>query len=89
MVDSGHQIDANRRVLTSAEASAISGLTRTHINYLIHRNILDAVRVGNAWLVYEDSLRAYIAEPRKPGPKPRPTSAGDSSMAEQKGNLGQ
>lgn len=88
MVDSGHQIDANCRVLTSAEASTISGLTRTHINDLFHRSILDAVRVGNAWLVYEDSLRAYIAEPRKPGPKPRPNSISDSSMPEAAGKQG-
>ncbi len=65
----GHQIDANRPVLTSAEASNISGLTQTHINYLIKQGRLDAVRVGKHWLVYEDSLRRYVAEPHKPGPK--------------------
>ena len=85
----GHQIDANRTVLTSAEASNVSGLTRTHINYLIHQGRLDAIRVGNNWLVYEDSLRRYVAEPRKPGPKAKTTEpAGDSSMPETAGKQG-
>jgi excisionase family DNA binding protein len=67
----GHILDANRAVLTAAEASKLSGFTRAHINYLISTEQLDAVKVGSMWLVYEDSLRAYMASPRKPGPKPR------------------
>jgi len=71
----GHIIDANRPVLSVAEASAFSGFTRTHINYLITQGQLDAVKVGSIWLVYEDSLSRYMASPHKPGPKPRPNVA--------------
>ena len=67
----GHLIEANRPVLTVAEASAFSGFTRNHINYLITQCQLDAVKVGSIWLAYEDSLSRYMASPRKPGPKPR------------------
>ena len=67
----GHLIEANRPVLTVAEASVLAGFTRTHINYLITQSQLDAVKVGSIWLVYEDSLRRYMAAPHKPGPKPR------------------
>jgi hypothetical protein len=27
------------------------------------------VKPGHDWLVYEDSLHAFLASPRKPGPK--------------------
>jgi excisionase family DNA binding protein len=67
----GHIIEANRPILSVAEASALSGFTRTHINYLISQGQLDAVKVGSIWLVYEDSVRRYMASPHKPGPKPR------------------
>ena len=71
----GHIIDANRPILSVAEASVYSGFTRTHINYLITQGQLDAVKVGSMWLVYEDSLSRYLAQPRRPGPKPRPGGA--------------
>jgi excisionase family DNA binding protein len=67
----GKQLDPDRSVLSVTEASALSGYTRSNINHLIHQGYLDAVKVGNAWLVYEDSLRQYVATPRKPGPQPR------------------
>jgi excisionase family DNA binding protein len=67
----GHLIDGNRPILAVSEASAVSGFTRNHINYLITQGVLDAVKVGPVWLVYEDSLRRYMAAPRRPGPKPR------------------
>ena len=71
----GHIIDANRPVLSVTEASAFSGFTRNHINYLITQGQLDAIKVGSIWLVYEDSLSRYMASPHKPGPKPRPNVA--------------
>jgi hypothetical protein len=70
-----HTLDGNRTVLSSSEASAMSGFTRTHINYLINQGMLEAVKVANVWLVYEDSLRRYLASPRRPGPKPRASGA--------------
>ena len=65
----GHAIDPERPVMSVTEASALSGFTRSHINYLINQRFVDAIKVGSVWLVYEDSLRRYMASPRKPGPK--------------------
>ena len=67
----GYTIDSQRPVMTVTEASSISGFTRTHINYLINHEQLEAIKVGNVWLVYEDSVRQYLSIPHKPGPKPR------------------
>jgi len=82
-----HTLDGNRTVLSSSEASAKSGFTRTHINYLINQGMLEAVKVANVWLVYEDSLSRYLASPRRPGPKPRATDApsAEPSMADKRG----
>jgi len=67
----GQRIDPDRTVLSVTEASAASGFTRSHIQYLINQQQLEAVKVGPIWLVYEDSLTRYLATPRRPGPKPR------------------
>ena len=67
----GHFVEPGRAVLSTSEASTLAGVTQTHINHLIRQKQLEAVKVGNAWLVYEDSLRRYIEQPRKPGPKVR------------------
>ncbi len=77
----GHSLDPNRAVMTVTEASAASGFTRAHINYLINRDLLEAVKVGAVWLVYEDSLRRYLALPRKPGPKPRDLTGSLADMS--------
>jgi excisionase family DNA binding protein len=74
-----HSIQADRAVLSVTEASTVSGYSRQHVNYLIGQGYLDAVKVGNAWLVYEDSLRRYMAAPRRPGPKPRASQGKDSA----------
>jgi hypothetical protein len=88
----GHIIDANRAVLTVAEASRLSGYNRAHVNYLIVQHYIDAVRVGSVWLVYEDSLRHYMIAPRKPGPKPGRTGESeqisDGSSGSSVPNLG-
>lgn len=67
----GHTVEPGRAILTSREASQLAGLQQTHIDYLIRQGKLEGIKVGSLWLVYEDSLRAYLASPRKPGPKPR------------------
>ncbi len=63
------QIDTSRMVLSTAEASKISGFDPTYIQRLLRQERLEGVRVGTVWLVYEDSLKAFMAQPRKRGPK--------------------
>ena len=77
----GHSIESNRAVLSVSEASALSGFTRSHVNYLISQGYIDAVKVGSVWLVYEDSLQRYMAAPRKPGPKPGQISDASSTSS--------
>jgi excisionase family DNA binding protein len=87
----GRQFDPDRRVLSVTEASTLSGYTRSNLNHLIRQGYLEAVKVGNIWLVYEDSLRRYMAAPRKPGPRPgqQADASVTSSVPNGEGNVGQ
>jgi hypothetical protein len=65
------QIDLNRSHLTIAQAMERSGLTRSYLTYLLRNKKLEGFRYPSTreWFVYTDSLEAFLASPRKPGPK--------------------
>jgi excisionase family DNA binding protein len=59
-----------RSVLTTAEASQRSGLSRDYILRLLSNKRIEGVQLlGREWMVYEDSLQAFLAQPRLPGRK--------------------
>jgi excisionase family DNA binding protein len=59
-----------RPVLTTAEASKQSGLSRDYILRLLSTGRIEGVQpMGREWMVYEDSLHAFLAQPRLPGRK--------------------
>ncbi len=69
----------DRVLLSTSEAIKQSGLSRVHIQRLLRNSHLDGVKLGHDWLVFEDSLLAYIAQPHKTGPKgPRKRPPADS-----------
>ncbi len=63
------RISSDRVLLSTAEASAVAGVGREYIQRLLRSGRLEGIKLGHDWLVYEDSLKAFIAQPRKPGPK--------------------
>ncbi|SRR6266487_1310286 len=63
------QIDTSRVVMSTAEASKIAGVDPTYIQRLLRQERIEGVRVGTVWLVYEDSLKAFMTQPRKRGPR--------------------
>jgi excisionase family DNA binding protein len=59
-----------RPVLTTTEASARSGLTREYISYLLDTGRIEGSKPwGREWMVYADSLDAFLAQPRSKGRK--------------------
>ncbi len=74
------QIISNNRVLIpSTEARKIAGFSRQHLQRLLRDKRIEGIKLAHDWLVYEDSLKAFLAQPRKPGPKgPRNKSLKDS-----------
>jgi excisionase family DNA binding protein len=47
----------------------MSGLSREHIQRLLRQKQLEGMKLGHDWLLFEDSLEAFLAQPRKTGPK--------------------
>ncbi len=69
-------VSAERKLLSTAEACQISGLGRQYIERLLRQGRLVGIKPAHDWLVYEDSLLAFLAQPRKRGPKgPRKASS--------------
>lgn len=62
-------IDATREYLTTPEAAARSGLTRVYLALLLRSGRLEGFRRGRDWFIYAGSLEAFLAAPRKPGPR--------------------
>ncbi len=56
-------------LLSTAEAMQVSGLSREHIQRLLRQKRVEGIKLGHDWLVFEDSLLAFTAQPRKTGPK--------------------
>jgi hypothetical protein len=57
-------------LITVSEASELSGYTPQHVRLLIRQGLINARRAGGIWLVEVSSLRNYIENAPKPGPKP-------------------
>lgn len=63
-----------RPLISTTEAHKRSGLSRDHIGLLIRRGILAATRVGNYWLIYEESLEQFSRHTTQAWPQ-RPTNS--------------
>lgn len=62
------QYQDSRPVLTSSEASARYGISRSHIQYLVRTGRIEGKKPwGREWMIYEDSLQAFLAQPRSKG----------------------
>jgi excisionase family DNA binding protein len=63
------RISGDRVLLSTTEAVQLSGLSREHIQRLLRQKLLEGMKLGHDWLLFEDSLEAFLAQPRKTGPK--------------------
>jgi excisionase family DNA binding protein len=63
------RISSDRVLLPTSEACKITGFSTAYIQRLLREKRLEGIKVGPLWLVYEDSLTAFLAQPRKRGPK--------------------
>lgn len=62
-------VEGDRPYLTTSQAIQRSGLTRSYLSHLLRNNKIDGFRLAREWFIYIDSLDAFLATPRKPGPK--------------------
>ena len=59
------------KFISVTEASVISGLTTSHVRYLLRNGEIEGVKVGRNWLTSEKAIRDYVATGHRPGPKTR------------------
>jgi excisionase family DNA binding protein len=74
-----------RALLSTTEAHERSGLSRDHLGLMIRRGRIAAMKIGNNWFIFEESLNSYLHSARKPGPKPH-RSSDDASMPRKERN---
>jgi hypothetical protein len=67
------QSEGERERIPTAEAMRRTQWSRSYLTYLLRTKKIEGFRYEGTkeWFIYVDSLNAYLASPRRPGPKPR------------------
>ena len=63
------RIESDRAFLTTEGAREKTGFSIRYVQQLLQDKRIEGFKVGPVWFVYEDSLIAFAAQPRKRGPK--------------------
>lgn len=61
------RIEGNRALIPTAQACEATKFTSAYIQRLLREKRLEGVKLGRDWLIYEDSLEAFMAQIRKRG----------------------
>jgi excisionase family DNA binding protein len=74
MTDESHferDQDAASGLISLSEAAEISGLSSGHLRLLASQGKIWAAKIGRNWVTTEAAVREYLAQDRRPGPKPQ------------------
>jgi excisionase family DNA binding protein len=58
-----------REEISTVEAAEKYHLTPSYIARLARTHVIQARKFRRDWIINEEALREYLAQPRKPGPK--------------------
>ncbi len=64
--------------ISTKEASKRYPLSASHLARLLQEEVIEGIKVGHDWLIYEPSLIEYLEKPRKPGPKPQQNKSAET-----------
>ena len=56
------------------DAADISGLSPDHLRRLVRNGDLWGMKIGRNWVTTQKAIEEYLAQDRKPGPKPKPSN---------------
>jgi hypothetical protein len=56
-----------------SDAADISGLSPDHLRRLVRNGDLWGMKIGRNWVTTKKAIEEYLAQDRKPGPKPKPS----------------
>jgi excisionase family DNA binding protein len=62
--------DLTAYLISVTEASRFSGLSISMIRLLLARGDIEGVKVGRNWSTTREAVQKYLAQERRPGPKP-------------------
>jgi hypothetical protein len=62
--------EAAERLISLAEAAEVCGLSAAHLRRLVRSRLIWGKKIGRNWVKTEDAVREYLAQDRRPGPKP-------------------
>lgn len=69
-LERGSPEDTAKRFISLAEAAELFGLSHSHLRKLAREGKIRAQQVGHYWVTTEEAVREYLAQDRRPGPKP-------------------
>ena len=69
--NSGSLESLTAKLISVTRAAEISGLTTGYIRRLLRNGEIEGVKVGRNWLTTEETIRKYLDQERRPGPKPK------------------
>ena len=58
-----------REEISTVAAAAKYGLTPSYVARLARTHVIRARKFGRDWIIDEEALRVYLAQPRRTGPK--------------------
>jgi hypothetical protein len=58
-------------LISLREASKLSGLSTSHLRLLVSRGDIWGLKLGRNWVTTAQTVREYLAQDRRPGPKPQ------------------
>jgi excisionase family DNA binding protein len=58
-------------LISLREAAKLSGLSAGHLRLLVRRGELWGVKLGRNWVTATQAIEEYLAQDRRPGPKPK------------------
>ena len=58
-------------LISLREAAELSGLSASHLRLLVRRGDIWGVKLGHNWVTTSEAVQDYLAQDRRPGPKPK------------------
>ena len=63
--------EAAGKLISLAEAAELFELSHSHLRKLVREGKIWGRQIGRYWVTTEEAVREYLAQDRRPGPKPR------------------
>ena len=63
--------EAAERLMSLAEAAEVCGLSAAHLRRLVRNRLIWGKKIGRNWVTTAETVAEYLAQDRRPGPKPR------------------